>query len=328
VRLHVPEGESIDVDDAIKGPVHFDSRNIGGDFIIVRSDGVPIFNYIVIIDDALMKITHVIRGEDHLPNTPKQIMVARALGLPVPNYAHLPLVLGDDRKKLSKRHGITSVENYRSEGYLPEALLNYIAMMGWCAANGEEIMPAEKIAEQIDLSSLGKAAAVFDFTKLRWMNANYIRSYDLAKITDLFVPYLKKAGFDTDALLRAELEKRIDIMRGSCELLSDIVKTAPIFLRETPDPDEEADALLKTEEGKKAAAAAFELMGGEITAENFDTLINAIKAKTGLKGKNLFHPCRALFTSSLHGPDLAEAMKILGYDICAKRVRNIHERYC
>ena len=328
VRLHVPEGESIDVDDAIKGPVHFDSRNIGGDFIIVRSDGVPIFNYIVIIDDALMKITHVIRGEDHLPNTPKQIMVARALGLPVPNYAHLPLVLGDDRKKLSKRHGITSVENYRSEGYLSEALLNYIAMMGWSAANGEEIMPAEKIAEQIDLSSLGKAAAVFDFTKLRWMNANYIRSYDLAKITDLFAPYLRKAGFDTDAFSREELEKRIDIMRGSCELLADIVKTAPIFFRETPDPDEEADALLKTEEGKKAAAAAFELMGGEITAENFDTLINAIKAKTGLKGKNLFHPCRALFTSSLNGPDLAEAMKILGYDICAKRVRNIHERYC
>ena len=141
------------------------------------------------------------------------------------------------------------------------------------------------------------------------------------------MPYLKKAGFDTDAFSREALERRIEIMRGSCELLADIVKAAPIFFRETPDPDEEADALLKTEEGKKAAAAAFELMGGEITAENFDTLINAIKAKTGLKGKNLFHPCRALFTSSLNGPDLAESMKTVGYEICLKRVRKIHERF-
>jgi glutamyl-tRNA synthetase len=329
VRLHVPEGESIDVDDAIKGPVHFDSRNIGGDFIIVRSDGIPIFNYIVIIDDALMKITHVIRGEDHLPNTPKQIMVARALGLPVPKFAHLPLVLGDDRKKLSKRHGITSVDNYRAEGYLPEALVNYIAMMGWSAGSGDEIMPAEKIAEQIDLSLLGKSAAVFDFTKLRWVNAHYIRSYDLAKITDLFIPYLQKEGYDTSAMDREKLEKIIALVRGSCELLSDIGKVSRIFLEEVPAPDAEADELLKTEEGKKAAAAAFELMGTEITAENFASdLINKIKEKTGLKGKNLFHPCRALLTSSLAGPDLAEAMKVLGFEVCVKRVKAVHERYC
>ena len=189
-------------------------------------------------------------------------------------------------------------------------------------------MSAEKISGQIDLSLLGKAAAVFDFTKLRWMNANYIRSYDLAKITDLFVPYLKKAGFDPDAFGREALERRIGLMRGSCELLSDIVKNAPMFFEETPEPDAEAAALLSTEEGKKAAAAAFELMGTEITAANFETdLINKIKEKTGLKGKNLFHPCRALFTSSLNGPDLAESMKTVGYEICLKRVRKIHERF-
>jgi glutamyl-tRNA synthetase len=329
IRLHVPDGIDIDLIDAIKGPVHFDSQNIGGDFIIVRSDGVPIFNYIVIIDDALMKITHVIRGEDHLPNTPKQLMVARALELPVPKYAHLPLVLGDDRKKLSKRHGITSVENYRSAGYLPEALVNYIAMMGWSSESGEEIMSAEKISSQIDLESLGKSPAVFDFGKLRWMNANYIRSYDLEKIIDLFIPYLKDAGYDVDAVGREKLTKVISLVRGNCELLADIVPNVKILLEDFPEPDEEADLLLKSEEGKRTAAAAFELMGTEINAENFTSdLINKIKEKTGLKGKNLFHPCRALLTSSLKGPDLAEAMKVIGYDICAQRVKKIHDRYC
>ena len=134
VRFHVPEGRSIEVDDLIKGRVLFGSENIGGDFIIVRSDGVPMYNYIVIIDDALMKISHVIRGEDHLTNTPKQIMIARALDLPVPQYAHLALVLGPDRSKLSKRHGITSVKMYRREGYLPEALVNYLSMLGWAGS--------------------------------------------------------------------------------------------------------------------------------------------------------------------------------------------------
>jgi glutamyl-tRNA synthetase len=171
VRFHVPANEEIAFEDQIRGPISFNGSNIGGDFIIVRSDGVPVYNYIVVIDDCLMQVSHVIRGEDHLPNTPKQIAIARALGIESPLFAHLPLVLGDDRKKLSKRHGITSVELFRDQGYLPEALVNYIAMLGWAAEDGSEIMSQDEIVERIDLSALGKSAAVFVFQKLGWINS-------------------------------------------------------------------------------------------------------------------------------------------------------------
>ncbi|HDP81297.1 MAG TPA: glutamate--tRNA ligase, partial [Spirochaetes bacterium] len=242
VRFLVPGGESIVVDDLIKGAVRFESGNIGGDFIIVRSDGTPMYNYIVIIDDALMGITHVIRGEDHLPNTPKQILIARALGLPVPAYAHLALVLGPDRAKLSKRHGMTSVEMYRREGYLPQALFNYLSLLGWAPESGEEILSPEEIARQIEIGNLGRSAAVFDFQKLRWMNGQYIRSLPLASMTDLFLPYLREAGYAADGLDRGWLEKVIDLVRGNCEVLSDIPRFIGMFLDDTVEPDPEADA--------------------------------------------------------------------------------------
>jgi nondiscriminating glutamyl-tRNA synthetase len=328
VRLHVPDGISIEVDDRIKGKVTFSSENIGGDFIIVRSDGVPIFNYIVVIDDVLMEITHVIRGEDHLPNTPKQIMVARALGFTSPQYAHLPLVLGDDRKKLSKRHGITSVENYRADGYLAEALVNYISVLGWSSESGDEILQLDRLVKEIDLDRLGKSAAVFDFQKLRWMNGSYIRNYDLEKITDLFIPYLKKAGLEPEKQPRGKLLEIVALIRGKCELLGDITVQAKIFLEEIPEPDSEADALLKTDEGKKALAASLELITGTINESNFvSDFVNMVKEKTGLKGKNLFHPIRAVITSSLAGPDLSEAMKLLGFETCKKRIETLAKKY-
>jgi nondiscriminating glutamyl-tRNA synthetase len=327
VRLHVPDGISIDVDDGIKGTVHFSSENIGGDFIIVRSDGVPIFNYIVVIDDCLMEVSHVIRGEDHLPNTPKQIMVSRALGFKQPSYAHLPLVLGDDRKKLSKRHGITSVENYRTAGYLPEALVNYIAALGWASQSGEEILSFDQLSKEMDIDQLGKSASVFDFQKLRWMNGIYIRNYDLEKITDFFIPFLAESGIKVDSVSRSKLVEIISLVRANCELLSDIAKNAKIFLIECPEPDEEAAALLATDAGKKAAAAAKEIISSYTDNETFlAQFVNAVKEKTGLKGKDLFHSIRALVTTSLKGPDLAESMKVLGLDVCRKRILKAAER--
>jgi glutamyl-tRNA synthetase len=175
VKFKVPEGRTITFNDKIKGTVSFNSSNIGGDFIIVRSDGGPVYNYIVIIDDALMEISHVIRGEDHLSNTPKQILIAQALNLPVPEYAHLPLILGNDKKKLSKRHGITSVDLYRQEGYLPEALMNYLGLLGWSTESGEEIVEFDKLVSLFDISAIGKSPAVLDFQKLKWMNGSYMK---------------------------------------------------------------------------------------------------------------------------------------------------------
>ncbi|TAL38731.1 MAG: glutamate--tRNA ligase [Spirochaetes bacterium] len=328
VRFLVPDGETIAINDHVKGRVVFASENIGGDFIIVRSDGTPIYNYIVTIDDTLMKITHVIRGEDHLPNTPKQVLIARALGLPEPEYAHLALVLGPDRAKLSKRHGITSVEMYRREGYLPEALVNYLSMLGWATESGEEIIPFEEIVRQIELEHLARSAAVFDFVKLRWMNGNYIRSADPGRITDLCIPYLEEAGFDTASFPRPWLEKVIDLVRGNCEVLSDVTKFAPPFLAEVMEPDAEADAMLREDDSKKIIAEAQRLLSGELNEDNFSTeLVNRIKAGTGLKGKKLFHPVRALLTGSLAGPELDLAIPLIGYKKCRARAEFIKEKY-
>ena len=329
VRFKVNDGEKIEIDDGIKGKVVFESDNIGGDFIIVRSDGVPIYNYIVVIDDLLMEISHVIRGEDHLPNTPKQVMIARALDMPTPKYAHLPLVLGPDKKKLSKRHGITSVDLYKQEGYLPEALMNYIAVLGWSSETGEEILPLEEIIRQIDIDRLGKSSAVFDFVKLRWMNAAYIRNYDLKKITSLFKPFIEKAGYDLSKFSEDYIETIISSIRGNCELLSDIAKLFPIFADDIPSADEEASAMIASAEGKTALTAAKELVdSGEINSDNFTEITNMIKAKTGLKGKNLFMPVRAMLTSVLHGPDLAEMLKLIGFEKIKMRISSAYEKNC
>ncbi len=320
VRFHVPEGRSIEVDDLIKGRVLFGSENIGGDFIIVRSDGVPMYNYIVIIDDALMKISHVIRGEDHLTNTPKQIMIARALDLPVPQYAHLALVLGPDRSKLSKRHGITSVEMYRREGYLPEALVNYLSMLGWATESGAEIMPVEEIARQIEIGGLARSAAVFDFQKLRWMNGVYIRDYPLDRIIGLFKPHLAGAGYE--GIEASQLARVIELVRGNCEVLSDVLKYARIFLDETVEPDGDAAKLLAEEDSKKVIAAAGGLELSSIENERLAAaLVDEIKSKTGFKGKKLFMPLRAALTGTLSGPELDKAIPLIGAERCMKRIR-------
>ncbi len=322
VRFRVPKNESVLVKDHIKGTVEFNSDNIGGDFIIVRTDGMPVYNYIVIIDDALMNITHVIRGEDHLPNTPKQVLVARALGLPVPEYTHLALVLGPDRSKLSKRHGITSVVNYRDEGYLPEALVNYLAMLGWAAESGEEIFSMEQIIAQIELTGLARSAAVFDFQKLKWMNGSHLHNYNPSKLTGLFTPFLKKAGYDTAAVEKSRLDRIIELLKANCELLSDIGSFAGIFLEEVPRYSDDAAALLREESSGKIIAAALEVIDS-LDGDDFgDRMIGEIKKSTGAAGKGLFYPIRAMVTGMLQGPDLKASIPVIGKDIVKKRIQH------
>jgi nondiscriminating glutamyl-tRNA synthetase len=329
IRFRVPDNVSVVVRDHIKGPVEFNSNNIGGDFIIVRSDGVPVFNYIVIIDDALMKISHVIRGDDHLSNTPKQILIARALGLPEPEYAHHTLILGPDRTKLSKRHGITSVEMYRRQGYLPEALVNYLALLGWAAESGEEVLPLDEIVRQIDLAKLSKNSPVFDFQKLKWMNGNYIRQYDLDKITDLFIPHIIQAGYNVGPIDRKLLENIISVLKKYCDILSDISNFIGIFLDEVCEPDQDADSRLNTEEGKKVISAAQELVRNEINDTNFaESLVMKVKNATSLKGKSLFMPLRAIITGRQKGPELDQVMPLIGFDRCVKRINYYFDRYC
>ncbi len=326
IRFRVPDGETVVIEDAIKGRVVFSSENIGGDFIIVRSDGVPVYNYIVIIDDALMNITHVVRGEDHLSNTPKQILIARALSLPVPKYAHLALVMGNDRKKLSKRHGITSVDMYRKEGYLPEALLNYLAMLGWSAEGEKEILAIDEIIAQIELEKLAKSAAVFDFQKLRWMNGHYIRTKSLEELLPLMLPFLAEAGINTNSIEKRTLLRAIEILRPYCELIGDIKNLAGMLLLDVPEYDEEAQTLLRSDEAALLVKETFAFFNQEPQNE-ITQLVNVLKVRTGLKGKNLFHPLRALLTGRLKGPELDQVMEILGFEGCRKRAEYVYHRF-
>ena len=328
IKFKVPESETIRFEDKIKGEVVFNSSNIGGDFIIVRSDGAPVYNYIVSIDDALMKITHVIRGEDHLSNTPKQILIAKAFDLPIPEYAHLPLILGFDKKKLSKRHGITSVDLYKKEGYLPEALMNYLGHLGWATESGDEILDFDKLVSLFDISSIGKSPAIFDFHKLKWMNGFYMKKYSLSDITDMFMPYLEEAGFNPKSLERGELENIISLIRNSCEILSDVAGPAGIFFNDINPISEEADKLLNEDYSKDIINIMHDLaetMDAEAIKSN---LISAIKDRSEHKGKKLFHPIRAVITGTLSGPDLDLAIPVIGFEKIKKRIENCKKRYC
>ena len=320
IRFKVESDIDISFNDIIKGDVSFNSSNIGGDFIIVGSDKVPVYNYIVVIDDSLMKITHVVRGEDHLSNTPKQILIAKALQFELPQYAHMPLVMGDDRKKLSKRHGITSVNLYREEGYLPEALVNYISMLGWAADNEEEIISMNEIVKQFELSKIAASSAVFDFKKLKWMNGNYIRSLDNDELFNKMRPFLEKE-YSLQDMDQNHVKEIIAFLKPYCELLEDINSQISHFFSNTIEYADEVKELLNSENGTKIIEASKKLFDSVLTEQNYHSdYINLVKEMTGSTGKNLFMPCRALITGSIHGPDLAETMRLYGYDKCKNRI--------
>ena len=282
------EGVNIVVDDLIRGKVEFNSSNIGGDFIIVRSDGVPVYNYIVVIDDFLMKITHVIRGEDHLSNTPKQILVANALDIPVPKFAHHALILGPDRAKLSKRHGITSVSNYREEGYLPEALFNYLSLLGWSSESGEEIFSKEELIKEIDLSRIGKSAAVFDFKKLKWINGIYVREYDDKKLTELIKPYLENLGYNTKHFDSDWLVDVIGALKGNIEILSDIKYWIGIFLNDKIEYDESCKSIIENDLTEQLLISFKNNVEKQrsIDKDSYVSLMKSVIKETGLRVKN------------------------------------------
>ena len=196
VRFKTPENQQIIFDDMVRGTVSFDSNGVG-DFVIVKSDGIPVYNYAVVLDDALMKITHVIRAEEHLSNTPRQIVLYEALGFKLPTFGHISLILGKDRTKMSKRHGATSVEQYRKLGYLPEAIVNFLALLGWAPDSEQEIFSTEELINLFSMDRVAKNPAVFDIDKLNWLNSNYIKNAEAALILELALPHLVEAGYIT-----------------------------------------------------------------------------------------------------------------------------------
>ncbi|CAG7656776.1 Glutamate--tRNA ligase [Paenibacillus allorhizosphaerae] len=330
IRFRVPENRTISFNDRIREQVEFESGGIG-DFIIVRPDGIPTYNFAVILDDHLMKINLVIRGEEHLTNTPRQIMMYEALGLPVPEFAHLSLILNQDRKKMSKRDEsiIQFMEQYRDLGYLPEAVMNFIALLGWSPKGEEEIFSKEELIAQFDLSRISKSPAVFDMDKLNWMNNVYIKKADPDRIVSIALPHLQKAGRLSQSL-SAEQEQWVRSLVGlyqeQLRFAGEIVPLSELFFREDVTfENEEAKSMLSEEHAPVVLSSFLSQVeqAADFTVDAMKGIMKAVQTETGYKGKPLFMTVRVALTGQMHGPDLNMTMYLLGKETVMSRVKKL-----
>jgi glutamyl-tRNA synthetase/nondiscriminating glutamyl-tRNA synthetase len=349
IRFKV-EPDEIAVHDIVQGKVKFDARLIG-DFVIVKSDGFPSYNYAVVIDDYEMKISHVIRGVGHLSNTPRQILIHEALGLPLPAYAHISEIVGTDRKKLSKRRGATSVLFFKELGYLPESIVNYMALLGWYPEDAVEFMPDGELARKFDVARCSKSPAMFDFfqtndegefdpgkltreelsrvingrSKLNWLNQKYLRHYPAEKVWDLALPFLVKDAKVAE-LIRSDEERVRRAFASVKDYIYTLEDAAPYIkeiFRETVEMDSEAKAMASTPEARSVLKAFLEILVEKkpATPDDFSAAIKETGTRSGQKGKALFMPVRAAVTGSLAGLELNILFSLLGWQTVQERVR-------
>jgi glutamyl-tRNA synthetase/nondiscriminating glutamyl-tRNA synthetase len=319
VRFRVPDGDrEVGWEDLVRGRVAF-TTDVIGDFVMLRSDGVPAYNFAVVVDDALMEISHVIRGEDHISNTPRQLLLYEAFGWKPPRFGHVSMVLGPDHAKLSKRHGATSVGEFRERGYLPEALANYLALIGWSPGENQELLPLGELATRFRIEDVGKSAGVFDPEKLAWVNRHYLKIAAPERLVELALPFLRQQGWigregrDPKALdflakavgTAAQSVDRLDQVPGRLHFLFDYSAEASLA-----DPAIRAEA---TDARAVIAALAGELAtAGPLTdKETFRALAGRVRDRTGARGKGLFHPIRLALTGEPEGLELDIAVPLI-----------------
>jgi nondiscriminating glutamyl-tRNA synthetase len=329
IRFVVPDDREVMFPDLVRGSVTFHTSVIG-DPVIVRSDGGPAYNFAVVVDDALMEVTHVIRGEDHISNTPRQVLIYEALGLTPPLFAHLSLVLGPDHAPLSKRHGATSVQEFRARGYLPEALVNYLALLGWSPGDGEELLSAEEMARRFDVARVSHSSAVFDTEKLAWINRHYMKVCAPGRLVDLVMPWFP--DFGDAAAGKAAVAAVLPLAIGAVDRLEEIPDRVKFVFEWNQD---EAARLVAAEaDGKKVIAAFAEAIAdaGPLTKDSFRAAATRAREVTGIKGKALFHPIRVALTGMDSGPELDLAIPaidvvagLLGTKTCLERCLAMNE---
>ena len=325
VRLRIPN-HPLRFHDLVRGAVEFPNETVS-DPILVRSNGMPVYNYVVTLDDALMEITHVIRGDDHISNTPKQVAIYEAFGWKPPEFAHLSTILGSDRERLSKRHGATSVASFRAMGILPEALVNYLALLGWGAEGGtREIFSREELAKEFRLERVTASPAVFDWEKLHWLNRHYMKAGDPERIAELawshfaavrLLPPHDGGWQVTTAAVEVWFGKLLALFLPKVNQLDELPEKAMFVFRFSPAAareNQENAEILKTESAQKvlaAFAARVTAHAGPVTAEQFKAWMNEIRTETGANGKELFHPVRIVLTGSHSGPEFDKLIPIL-----------------
>ena len=320
VRIHIPEMETYSWDDIVKGHLEFESDTIGGDFVIQKRDGMPTYNFAVVIDDHLMKITHVLRGDDHVSNTPKQLVVYEALGWKPPKFGHMTLIINSETgKKLSKRDEsvLQFIEQYRDLGYLPEAMFNFITLLGWSPKGENEIFTKREFIKQFDPARLSKSPAAFDQKKLEWINNQYIKKADRDTLLDLALNNLQEAGLVDEHPTPEKMEwvrQLVNIYSVQMSYTKQIVDMAKIFFEDAKDLSDEEIEEIKNDDGR-GVIEEFKKQLDLIPRFTSVQIMNAIQATrkaTGVKGRKLFMPIRIATTRSMVGPGIGEAMELLG----------------
>lgn len=322
IRLKVPLDSEIKFNDLIRGNVRIET-NLIDDQVLLKSDGFPTYHLANVIDDHLMQISHIIRGEEWLTSVPKHIILYNAFGWEVPQMAHVPLILNPDKTKLSKRQGDVATEDYLRKGYLKEALINFMALLGWNPGEGEEkeIFSLKELEEKFTIERVNSAGAVFNVGKLNWMNGEYIKNTEPEKLTELVIPHLNAGGIDTSDMEKTR--RVVFAIRNYINKLDEAVEQAKVYYIEVKLNDDHLE-IVKSESSKQI----FELLGkkvealSEITTDNFKPVLSEVQKETGVKGKNLFMPVRLALTGEEHGPELGMIAYVLGREEVLKRLNN------
>ncbi len=305
----------LEFDDLVKGKLHMDT-DLLGDFVIQKSNGAPTYNFAVVIDDMLMKISHVIRGEDHISNTYKQILIYEALGVEVPRFGHLGMILAPDRSKLSKRHGATAVSDFVKQGYLTDALINFVALLGWAPSDGEEIKSVDAIAQDFRIGEISSSNSIFEYDKLKWMNSHYIKQLSLEELEERLKPYLGK--YDLTQLSKEHFDKMIEITREPLTLLSDITDAVEYFFGEDVNYDEKGLETVGTEVSQNVLKDFVEkAQDWEWTEENLHEKLENFRGywkEQGIKPKVTMWAVRAAVTGRTCGADMVGILEVIGKD--------------
>ena len=323
VRFRAPRTGQTVVHDLLRGDVSFENADLD-DLVLLRSDGGPMYNFVVVVDDILMGITHVIRGDDHLTNTPRQIQLYQALGSPLPRFAHVPMILGEDKKRLSKRHGATSVESYREAGYLPEAMVNFLVRLGWSHGD-QEIFSLEELVGLFDLDGVGRSAGVFNAEKLLWLNAHYIKECPAPRLQTLVRPFLEARGYDVAD--EKKLEVLVEALRARAPTLADFaVQAAPYYEREVA-LDADAARKFLTPEAAPLLRELAEVFAAapRWTPEALEPPFRALAERRGLKMGKLAQPLRVAVTGSTASPGIFETVYLVGREQTLDRLARAAE---
>ncbi len=325
IRLKVP-AKKIVFDDLLRGEVAFEGELLS-DFVIIKSDGIPTYNYAVVIDDALMKITHVMRGDDHISNTPKQILIYEALGFSIPKFAHIPMIMGSDHTRLSKRHGAASVMEYKKMGYIPEAVVNYIAHLGWSSGDEREIFSKDELIKEFSLDKISKHAAVFSMDKLNWFNSEYLKRMSVDTLTEMLIPYLKEANYIKEKDLSEPklewLKEVIKLMQGRFKNFIQFIDYADYFFVDKINIEPQAFQSVLKKEGVADILQALKENLSNLKCwdeESIENVVRGVASSLQIKGGQIIHPTRVALSGKKIGPGLFELMVVLGQKRTIKRL--------